>query len=116
MRELRHDFRRYYGCSYDSVEPGEAVDLVLTLPRGSLYRSSLSPYGEWDDARESAADVVDAIYALIAYQARGTTKDAPKLTRPSDMEARDAAAKRSREVRRRIAETKWEEVGDGRRS
>ena len=89
----------------------EAIDLILTLPRGSMWRSSRVEFGEWDEARENSADVVDAIWALISLLSSArTTEGAPSVTRPSDMRARKAARERAASVRRKIAETKWEEV------
>ena len=108
MRLLRHDFRRWYGCSYDEVPAEEAVDLVLTLPRGSLYRASLRPFGEWTEEREAAADIQDSVARLAQLVAKGTTEGAPTVVRPSDLEARAAASRRARDVRRRIEGTNWE--------
>lgn len=88
----------------------EAIDLVLTLPRGSLWRSAQVEFGEWGEARENAADVVDAVWALIALVARGTTEGAPSVTRPSDLRERRAARERAASVRERIRNTTWEEV------
>lgn len=89
----------------------EAIDLVLTLPRGSMWRSSQVEFGEWDEAREGFADVVDAVWALISLMSsKGTTEGAPSVTRPSDMRERKAARERAASVRKRIAETRWEEA------
>lgn len=89
----------------------EAIDLVLTLPRGSMWRSAQVEFGEWDDARENAADVVDAIWALISLLSSArTTEGAPSVTRPSDMRARKEARERAASVRKRIEGTTWEEV------
>lgn len=114
MRELRHDFRRVYGCRYDDVDPEEAVDLILTLPRGAMWRASQLEYGEWDDAKDSAADIVDAISRLISLlSSAGTTEGAQLVVRPAMLRERKAAVERARETRRTIAETRWEEVDDG---
>lgn len=110
MRELRHDFRRIYGIAYDDVPLDEAVDLVLTLPRGSLYRASKRPYGEWTAAEESAADIVDSIERLIALYASGTTEGSQRKMRPQTLEAADRERERAERARRRIEETVWEEV------
>ncbi len=110
MRELRHDFRRVYGVRYEDVEPDEAVDLIMTLPAGSLWRSSQIEYGEWDEQRSGFADVVDAVYALAQLIAKGSTEQAQRTVRPETLRARKAAASKAGATRRRILDTKWEEV------
>lgn len=110
MAELRHDFRRWYGCSYDEVGPEEAIDLIRTLPRGSLWRSAQMEFGELTDEEELAAQIQDRIYQLMQLIATRTTEGAPRVTRPHDMRERKRAAERAREARRRLEETEWEEV------
>lgn len=111
VRELRHDFRSAYHVAYEEVPVDEAIDLILTLPRGSLWRSAQLEFGEWDEARENAADVVDAIWKLIALLSSArSTEAAPSVTRPSDLRARKAARERAASVRERIGSTRWEEV------
>lgn len=112
MRELRHDFRRVYGCRYEDVDPEEAIDLIMTLPRGSLWRSAQIEYGEWDDAKESSADVVDAISRLTSLlSSAGSTEGAQLVVRPEMLRERKKALERAKSTRKRIAETDWEEVG-----
>lgn len=113
MRELRHDFRRWYGCAYDGVPVDEAVDLVLTLPRGSLWRSSRRPHGEWTDELELNARIADEIRRFMHLFATGTTEGAQRAVRPEDMELMDAARARAAAVRGRMGSTEWEEVADG---
>lgn len=117
MRELRHDFRAVYGVSYDDVPAGEAVDLVLTLPAGSLYRASLDPHAAWSGTEARLADLEDNQARMMQLYATGSTEGAPRLPRPWD--ARDAAAReaaqeraraKARDVKRRIEETEWREV------
>lgn len=97
--------------AYEDVPLDEAIDLVLTLPRGSLWRSAQVEFGEWDDAREGVADVVDAIWALISLMSTArTTEGAPRVARPSDMRDRKAARKRAASVRERIENTTWTEA------
>ncbi len=110
VRELRHDFRRYYSTSYDEVPTGEAVDLIATLPRGSLYRSSLVDFGEMTDEDERAADLIDEMRRIEQFMATGSTEGAPTVTRPRHLRAAAAEAKRAKEARKRIDETEWEEV------
>ena len=108
LRELRHDFRHYYHVGYDEVDVEEAVDLALTLPPGSLYVARTRPELSWSEARETAADIRDDMAAL-AYALRGAA-DPPKVVRPRDVVELRRAAERSREARRRIEETAWEEA------
>lgn len=110
MRELRHDFRATYHVAYEDVPADEAVDLIETLPAGSLWRSSLVEFGEWDEAREGRADVVDMLWKLMQLVATGSTEGAPQVTRPGDLRARRADAERAREVRERMRNTRWEEA------
>lgn len=95
---------------YEDVEPGEACDLVATLPRGSALRSALSEFGEWGEARECAADVVDEVERFLQLVATGSTEGANRLPRPADLARRKAAAARARSVRERIENTEWEEA------
>lgn len=110
MRELRHDFRRVYGVAYDDVPTDEAVDLVLTLPRGSLWRSSRRPFGEWTDEDERAADVMDAFSRFMTLYATGSTEGAQTVTRPADMEAASAERDRAKRAKDLIENTVWEEA------
>ena len=110
MRELRHDFRATYHVAYEDVPVEEAIDLIETLPAGSLWRSSQLEFGEWDEARENAAGVVDAVWSLIHLIVSGTTEGSPRVTRPDDMRARRADADRARAVRERLRDTRWEDV------
>ena len=42
---------------------GEAIDLVLTLPAGSMYAASKDPYQAWTDERRALADIRDIMRA-----------------------------------------------------
>lgn len=110
MRELRHDFRRYYGCAYDEVEPDEALDLIATLPRGSLYRSSHIEFGELTDEDERAYDLIDEVKRFMQLYATGSTEGAVLSTRPQHLRARRAAAEQARAARERIEQIEWEEA------
>lgn len=92
------------------METDEAIDLILTLPRGSMWRSAQVEHGEWTDEQELFAQVQDRIYQLIKFMASGSTEGAPRIPRPHDMRERDRAAKKARETRRRLDETEWEEM------
>lgn len=86
------------------------MDLIRTLPRGSLWRSARRPFGEWSEEREGAADVVDAIHRLIQLMATGSTEGAAVTPRPDVVERRAAARRRAASARKTIEETEWEEV------
>lgn len=112
MRELRHDFRAVYRVSYDEVPADEALDLIMTLPeRGSLWRAAKgSADAAWSEVRHGAADIVDAITARM-WQAAGAPGDQPPRTqRPSDVVETLKARSKAAEVKKKMNETKWEEV------
>lgn len=90
----------------------EAVDLVLTLPRGSLWRSSLRPHGEWTEAQELTAVLTDEVRRFMHLVATGSTEGAQLAVRPDDMERMDAARAKAARVRGRLGSTEWEEVTD----
>lgn len=113
MCELRHDFRTYYHVKYEDVEPDEAIDLIRTLPQGSLYRGAKNPVNSWTEQQYVYADILDSLNT-IAWRLYGCPKKAqPKaITRPADAVARRKAAAKAKEVKRRIAATSWEAVED----
>lgn len=88
----------------------EAIDLILTLPRGSLYVAKKHPEYAWSEARELAADIQDTMVSLV-YAAHGR-EDAPKIVRPSDVAARKKAMERAREAKRKIEMLEWEQVDE----
>lgn len=108
MALLRHDFRRLYGCSFDSVPTEECCDLIDTLPDGSRYVSAHDPARSWSEERDLFADVQDVILALFAARQEGA--DAPHVMRPRDVLAQAEAVERTRSARERISEMEWEEV------
>lgn len=100
-----------YHVAYEEVPVDEAIDLITTLPKGSLWRSSQVEFGEWDESREGVADIVDAVWALTSLlSSRRTTEGAPRVTRPADLRDRKAARDRAARVRETIRNTTWEEV------
>lgn len=110
MRELRHDFRAIYHVCYDEVEPGECVDLILTLPRGCAYRNAVIEFGELTDEQDLALSLMDLVQRLIHLMCTGTTEGAPRAMRPEDMRERKRRAAASRDVRDKIENTNWEDV------
>lgn len=88
----------------------EAIDLIATLPRGSLWRKSQLEFGELTEVEEAACDVNDEIRRFMQLYATGSTEGALLMTRPEHLRERKAAAKQATEARRRIEETEWEEV------
>lgn len=110
MRELRHDFRRYYGVSYDDVELDEALDLVETLPAGSLFKASLGPVFEWSNERRMAADIANLLYICACRLSGRTDELSLPYTTPESRQRSAAYAEKSRRVRESIENTEWEEV------
>ena len=98
----------YYHVSYDEVPTDEAIDLCLTLPRGSLYIAKKHPEYSWSEERELISDIQDLLIAL-SYAARGI-KDAPKITRPSDLVERKRALEQAQQNKQRIQTTQWEAI------
>ena len=118
MRELRHDFRAFYHVAYDEVGNDEAIDLVATLPAGSLYRASLGYEGEWGEEQYFRAEVVDMLHAINWRLANCPEDMTPvRLPRPGDA-AREAAERAEREAKKsRVRASasmarsgKWKEV------
>lgn len=111
LRELRHDFRAVYHVAYDDVPAGEAIDLILTLPAGSMYAAAKNPCMAWSDDRRAVADLRDLVRAcLLRLSGDRSTLRFPLSARPED----EARAKEERErvsnAQRRINETRWEAV------
>lgn len=113
MRELRHDFRRYYSCCYDEVDADEALDLIASLPNGSRFVASKDPLRSWSDERVFASDIIDAITEAACIIRGIDLSLAPKVVRPADIYARSKAAQKASAMRERIDSTEWEEVNDG---
>ncbi len=112
MRELRHDFRHYYRVAYDDVPTGEAIDLIETLPDGSLYAAATDFLRSWGPEQNRHADMLDAIHELTWALAidHESMPEPPKVVRPKDVMARVesfAAAKRARSV---LESGDWEEM------
>lgn len=86
---------------------------MRTLPDGSLTVAALHPERSWTQERQSAADIVDSVYAAATALLGGRSSDAPRVPRPRDVAAAGAAAERAASVRARIENTEWVEVTDG---
>lgn len=113
MRELRHDFRRYYGASYDDVPTDEAIDLVLTLPPGSKYMSALDPRLSWSEARTLVADIIDRLYSMQWSQGGISGDEPPHVVRPHELQEREAEREKRASVQDKIHNTKWKDAPDG---
>lgn len=110
MRELRHDFRHYYGCSYDSVESDEALDLIRMLPEGTAFRAKQNYAYSWSKVEHSLANIQDALYQ-VAFMGSGKQPDeVPRVTRPADIVARRKANEKRIKARKRLETTQWKEV------
>lgn len=108
MRLLRHDFRVYYGVRYEDVDAHEAVDLINTLPMGSLWRADNSTEAEWSDERYLFTRIQNLL-EIIAH-GKYLTGDPQIVEFPLDREMRIEQARKAREVRERLNNTKWKEV------
>lgn len=86
---------------------------MRTLPDGSLTVAALHPERSWTQERQSAADIVDSVYAAATALCGGKASEAPRMPRPRDVAAAGAAAERAASVRARIENTEWVEVTDG---
>lgn len=86
---------------------------MRTLPDGSLTVAALHPERSWTQERQSAADIVDSVYAAATALCGGKASEAPRVPRPRDVAAAGAAAERAASVRARIENTEWTEVTDG---
>lgn len=111
---LRRDFRRYYHCCYDEVEPDEALDLIAGLPAGSEWAAGESPWGAWPDWRREMVKIEDLLKILIwgmgIYSREAYPDEPPRTPRPEDALIREAEAKRVREAHQKITQGQWEEV------
>lgn len=86
---------------------------MRTLPDGSLTVAALHPERSWTQERQSAADIVDSVYAAATALCGGKASEAPRVPRPRDVAAAGAAVERAASVRARIENTEWVEVTDG---
>lgn len=97
--------------SYDEVDLNEALDLVLTLPCGSLYVSKKRPEHSWSEAREISADIRDWI-AQLAFALRGLS-GAPHVMRPCDILADRRSRERARKAKAKLEGAQWQDVEGG---
>lgn len=98
---------------YDEVDDAEKIDLIRTLPAGSLYVSKVAPKRQWSEAQNNVADIIDVLWAFMHLYATGSTEGANKIMRPSELIERQEAAKATANVQsvsKRIKNTKWEAV------
>lgn len=106
MRELRHDFRRYYSVRYEDVGVEEAIDLIFMLPCESRYIEKKRPEAAWPRWMHLLADMLDL--RVMELRARGF--EIPFTARPGDRERADRVQGKARETRKIIESTEWEEV------
>lgn len=109
---MRHDFRAYYHVAYDEVEPAEAIDLITTLPHGSLYVAAVRPEYAWTVEREALADIQDVIYSAMWAYGICITDEPPTVVRPRDIERTKRERERTKQAIKRLQDpnVKWEEV------
>lgn len=113
VRELRADFRHWYHVRYEDVAADEAVDLILSLPRGSMYLAALNPYWAWSEERNAIADVCDLQFRAERLTCVGSTEGSQRITRPSDVYERRQALEKARTAKQKMETTKWELADDG---
>lgn len=113
MRELRADFRHWYHVRYEDVATDEAVDLILSLPMGSMYLAALSPYWAWSEERNAIADVCDLQFRAERLTCTRSTEGAHRITRPRDVYERRQALDKAKAAKQKMETTKWELVDDG---
>lgn len=111
---MRRDFRRYYHCSYDDVEPDEALDLIAGLPAGSEWAAQESPWGKWPDWKRELVKIEDLLKALLwtfgAYSREAYPGEPPRTPRPEDALIRELETKRQKAAKQKILKGQWEEV------
>ena len=114
MRELRHDFRRYYNVRYEDVDVDEAVDLIITLPLGSKWRTKRDPDAAWSVDQYRLAEILDVLN-IVSWQLSSNSDEwePPRVERPGDARRREAYIERAREAKRKLEQMKWEEVEIG---
>ena len=106
---LRHDFRRVYSCSYDELRNEEEVlDLIATLPDGSLTISKMYPARSWEKWQHSLANIQDQLFMLLCHMPKGV--EAPHVERPQDIINRQRAKAQSRKVSEQLNNQQWKEV------
>lgn len=109
MPELRRDFRRYYGCSFDECPTAEALDLARGLPMGSDYMGALDPRASWSEGRYDMARVIDLL-TVIATNGWALEGEPARVARPADIQARAEAEARKARTRKALDSGAWEEV------
>lgn len=89
----------------------EAIDLILSLPAGSLFRAALNPVNAWTEDQHRGALTVDLL-TIINWRLMGCPPEhKPDLIeRPGDAERKALAKKRAQEARKKIENTKWRAV------
>lgn len=112
LRELRHDFRHYYGCRYDDVPTDEAIDLIRSLPDGSRWAAGTDPLRAWSANRHRDADLLDAVNVLVWCFAldKGVVPTPLTVVRPRDVAARVREAANNKRVRAELESGGWEEM------
>lgn len=78
----------------------EALDLIRTLPRGSMYVSKLYPQFSWSKEREAIADLQDTLLRFLYGEGA-------RVIRPGDIAAQKQAAAKAKQTKKRIEETQW---------
>lgn len=115
--QLRCDFRRYYGCSFDEVDVGECLDLVDGLPDGSMYVRAVCPSRAWTESRVLAIDLmqeirndIEAMLGVPAEKRTHFNRPWDELLKAAQEEQAKAEVKQAEEARKYIQNQKWEAI------
>lgn len=107
---LHHDFRVYYHTAYEDVPTDEAIDLIRTLPAGSLYKQAVSIVESWSESDYFHANVLDCL-RIINWRLAGCPDKPPLLIqRPAEIEAQKQAKKKAKATKRKIETTNWKSI------
>lgn len=96
------------------MDTDEAVDLILTLPMGSLYRGSKSVAAQWSEQQYEMAEIIDLL-RLHAHQLHYRPEDYEAIRRPLDIKRERDRAEQAKRIHDRLTDpnVEWVEV-DGR--
>lgn len=86
------------------------MDLIKTLPRGSLYRAALDVADSWPDWRYEAAAIRDCLLNLMWRAALTPTEESPHVPRPAEVVSGAAKRARSKQVKDALEGAAWEDV------
>lgn len=97
--------------SYDSLPIVETIDLIRSLPMGSLYRGSINKRDAWTLGQYRTADILDFLM-VINWRLMGCPEEyiPVSVTRPGDADKKAKSAAKRNSIKKIIENTTWEEV------